>query len=241
MNTTGAPNSTLYLIPTPLNQGEGADSLPLMTLQATRKINHFVVENAKTARAHLKRMGHPKPLAEVIMSILDEHTPQDSLPTLLQPLRDGHCLGLMSEAGCPAVADPGAALVALAHQQGFQVMPLPGPSSLMLALMASGLEGQRFAFHGYLPVEETPRREKILLLEKRSRQNHETQQVIETPYRNATLWQSLLKHLSPSTRLAVACDLESALPLIATKTVATWRAQEMPLFQKRPVVYSFLA
>lgn len=232
---------TLYLIPTPLHEGEGADGLPAITLQAARALNHFVVENPKTARAHLKRMGHPKPLAEIQMTTLDEHTHKDLIPALLQPLKDGASMGLMSEAGCPAVADPGAALVAMAHKEGFSVVPLPGPSSLMMALMASGLEGQRFAFQGYLPVEENQRREQLLLLEKRSRQNRETQQVIETPYRNAALWQALLKHLAPATRLAVACDLEGKEPIIAMRTIAQWRQQDMPNFQKRPAVYSFLA
>jgi 16S rRNA (cytidine1402-2'-O)-methyltransferase len=231
----------LYLIPTPLNDGEGCASLPEITLKTARALNHFVVENPKTARNHLKRMGYPRPLAEAFMATLDQHTVPNALPELLKPLEQGHPLGIMSEAGCPAVADPGALLVALAHQKGFSVVPLPGPSSLMLALMASGLEGQRFAFHGYLPVEDNERKEKLQLLEKRSRQNRETQQVIETPYRNGALWQGLLKHLAPGTRLSVACDLEGTEPYIATQSVAQWRKTDTPPFQKRPTVFSFLA
>lgn len=241
MNIANTPQPALYLIPTPLNEGENAFSLPQVTLTVARGLDHFVVENAKTARGHLKRMGYPRPLASVSMVTLDQNTPIDAIAQLLEPLAQGNPLGLMSEAGCPAVADPGALLVAMAHQQGFSVVPLPGPSSLIMALMASGLEGQRFAFHGYLPVGEHPRQEKISALEKRSRQNRETQQVIETPYRNVALWQSLLKHLAPGTRLAVACDLEGSQPYVSTRTVSQWRQLETPPFQKRPTVFSFLA
>lgn len=238
--TTNA-NGRLILLPTPLVDEGGADTLPEPTLSALRRLRHFVVENAKTARRVLKTCGYPGPLQSLNMGVLDEHTRDDDLPALLEPLRLGHDLGLMSEAGCPAVADPGARLVRLAHAAGIRVIPMPGPSSLLLALMASGLEGQRFAFQGYLPVDAATRRSRILHLEQRSRRERETQIVIETPYRNEALWSALLETLQPGTLLCAAFDLTAPAETVRTATVAAWRNIPPPPFSRRPSVFLFLA
>ncbi|MCA1979235.1 MAG: SAM-dependent methyltransferase, partial [Thiobacillus sp.] len=165
---------TLYLIPVPLGPVAPDTCLPPDTLAVARRVEHFVVERAKTARAHLKAMGHPLPMQQIDMRELNEHTPASDIDALLAPLRAGHDVGLLSEAGCPAVADPGAGLVRAAHAAGIPVVPLVGPSSILLALMASGLSGQRFAFHGYLPAKEPERTRHIQELEKRARHDRAT-------------------------------------------------------------------
>ncbi len=237
----GAVPGRLVLVPVPLTEGGGASALPEVTLAALHGLRHFVVENAKTARRVLKACGHPGPLQSLDMAVLDEHTPEGGLPALLAPLRAGADLGLMSEAGCPAVADPGARLVRLAHAEGVRVVPLPGPSALLLALMASGLEGQRFAFQGYLPVEAGARRERIRSLEQRSRRERETQILIETPYRNATLWAALLDALEPGTLLCAASALTGPAETVRTAGVAAWRKSEAPFREREPCVFLFLA
>ncbi len=231
----------LYLIPVPLSEGDGITHLPAAVVERVRTLDHFVVEEAKTARRILKLLGHPTPLARLNMATLNEHTPFADVDALLQPLGAGYDLGLMSEAGCPAVADPGAQLVRLAHQQGYTVIPMVGPSSILLALMASGLEGQRFAFHGYLPVDAAARRARIEQLEKRSRGTSETEILIETPYRNTALLGALLETLSPATLLCVACDLTGAQQQIRTATVAEWRSAPQILPQRTPAVFLLLA
>ena len=176
---------SLYLIPVPLGPVSPETCLPPDTLAVARRLDHFVVERAKTARAHLKAMGHPQPIQALHLEELNEHTPATAIATLLAPLKAGHDVGLLSEAGCPAVADPGAALVLAAHRADIRVVPLIGPSSILLALMASGLGGQRFAFHGYLPAKEPERSQAIRELEKTARRDRATQLFIETPYRSA--------------------------------------------------------
>ncbi len=215
--------------------------LPMAVIEKARSLRHFVVEEAKTARRILKSMGHPTPLAQLHMATLNEHTPASEVAALLAPLGAGFDVGLMSEAGCPAVADPGAQLVRLAHAQGYTVIPMVGPSSILLALMASGLEGQRFAFQGYLPVDAAARRTRIEQLEKRSRSARETQILIETPYRNAALLGALLDTLSPATLLCVACDLTGPQQSIHTRPVATWRNAPEILPDRTPAVFLFLA
>jgi 16S rRNA (cytidine1402-2'-O)-methyltransferase len=227
----------LYCIPTPLG-GTPQDSLPAAALENVRELEFFVVENAKTARAFLSAVGMPRALRDLSIATLDEHT--KDVRTLLQPLRDGKALGLLSEAGCPAIADPGAALVEAAHGEGFRVVPLVGPSSLMLALMASGLEGQRFAFCGYLPREKPEREKRIRELEKRSRLEKETQLFIETPYRNDALLTSLVECCAPGTRLCVAADLTLPSESIQTKTIAEWRKVSAAI-GKRPAVFLLYA
>jgi len=232
----------LYAIPTPLG-GAPADALPVSALEKIRTLESFVVENPKSARAFLSAVKMPRPLQELSLATLDEHTAPRELAALLEPLREGRSLGLLSEAGCPAIADPGAALVEAAHREGFRVVPLIGPSSLILALMASGLEGQRFAFCGYLPREKDERERKIRELEKRSRSERETQIFIETPYRNDVLLTSLLAICNPGTRVCVAADLTLPAESIKTKTIAEWKntSDTSAAIGKRPAVFLLYA
>jgi 16S rRNA (cytidine1402-2'-O)-methyltransferase len=229
----------LYAIPAPLG-GTAADALPASALETVRGIRDFVAENPKTARAFLASLQMPWPIAEISMTRLDEHTSADAVPALLAPLHAGRSLGLLSEAGCPAIADPGAALVEVAHREGFRVVPLIGPSSITLALMASGLEGQRFAFCGYLPREAKERARRIREIEQRSRRESETQIFIETPYRNDVLAAALLEACAPSTRLCLASDLTLPTERIVTRTVSEWR-EAVPKLGKKPTVFLLLA
>jgi 16S rRNA (cytidine1402-2'-O)-methyltransferase len=220
----------LYAIPTPLG-GTPAEALPAPALQIVKSLKDFVVENAKSARAFLGAVGMP--VRELSIKTIDEGE-------LLQPLREGRAMGLLSEAGCPAIADPGAALVEAAHREGFRVVPLVGPSSITLALMASGLEGQRFAFCGYLPREAPDRARRIRELEARSRKEKETEIFIETPYRSDALLGALLESCSPATKLCVAAELTLPSETIATKSVAQWRRAK-PVLGRRPAVFLLLA
>lgn len=215
--------ATLYLIPVPLGPVSPEACLPPDTLAVARRLEHFVVERAKTARAHLKAMAHPLPLQQIDIQELNEHTPAAAIADLLAPLHAGHDLGLLSEAGCPAVADPGANLVRAAHAAGISVVPLIGPSSILLALMASGLGGQRFAFHGYLPAKEPERSQKIRELEKTARRDSATQLFIETPYRSAALLDALAATLAPDTLISIGADLTLPGQLIQTRSARTWR------------------
>jgi 16S rRNA (cytidine1402-2'-O)-methyltransferase len=207
--------------------------LPISALDTVRSLKDFVAENAKSARAFLGALGMP--VRELSISTVDGDVAQ-----LLNPLRERRSLGLLSEAGCPAIADPGAALVEAAHREGFRVVPLVGPSSIVLALMASGLEGQRFAFSGYLPREAPDRVKKIRELEQRSRREQQTEIFIETPYRNDALLAALLETCSPKARLCVAADLTLPTETVISKTVAEWRRAKAAI-GRRPAVYLLLA
>jgi 16S rRNA (cytidine1402-2'-O)-methyltransferase len=224
----------LYAIPTPLG-GAAADCLPVSALETVRTLRHFVVENAKTARAFLKEIGLPGPLQDLDIAVLEGDVAQ-----YLEKLQANLSIGLLSEAGCPAIADPGAALVAAAQDAGIQVVPLVGPSSIVLALMASGLEGQRFAFCGYLPREGEERKKKIRELASRSRQGRETQIFIETPYRNDAMLAALLEVLPATTSLCLATDLTLSSEAIRTQPVSRWR-ETRPVVGKRPTVFLFLS
>ena len=228
-------SGTLFLIPAPLGD-ETIAWLPEGERARVVHISHFVVEAEKTARKHLKALGVTTPIRELSMSTLNEHTKEADVGALLAPLKAGHDVGLISEAGCPAVADPGAQLVALAHKHGIRVEPLIGPSSILLALMASGANGQCFAFHGYLPVDAAEKAKLVKELEQRSRKNNETQLFIETPYRNNALLQQLREMLAPSTRLAVACDLTLPTQTIVSHRVQDW-PQTPPDLHKRPAIF----
>ena len=232
---------TLYLIPVPLGPTTPKDSLPANVLETIRPLTYFVVEEAKTARAFLKAAGTDTPLQALQIEELNEHTKADALDRLLAPLRAGNDIGLLSEAGCPAVADPGANLVALAQKENRRVVPLIGPSSLLLALMASGLNGQRFAFQGYLPAKEIERSKAIRDLETESRKRQQTQLFIETPYRNTAMFQSILQSCQPKTRLTVATDLTLTSEYVVTKTIQQWKKQTPPEIERRPTVFLLLA
>ena len=229
-------NGTLYLIPVPLGPVSPDTCLPPDTLAVARRLEYFVVERAKTARAHFKAMGHPQPIQSLQIEELNEHTTAAAIPQLLAPLKAGHDVGLLSEAGCPAVADPGAALVMAAHRDNIPVVPLIGPSSILLALMASGLGGQRFAFHGYLPAKEPERSHKIRELEIAARRDKATQLFIETPYRSLALMEALATKLSPSTFISVGADLSLPGQLIQTRSAKNWRGQT-DMLKDRLVVY----
>ena len=232
---------TLYLIPVPLGPTAPQDSLPANVLATVRPLTYFVVEQAKTARAFLKAAGTDTPLQELQLEELNEHTKADALDRLLAPLRSDHDVGLLSEAGCPAVADPGANLVALAQQENIRVVPLIGPSSLLLALMASGLNGQRFAFLGYLPAKEAERTKALRDLESDSRKHKQTQLFIETPYRNKAMFEGILQTCSPTTRLTVATDLTLPSESVVTLTIAQWKKKTPPEIERRPTVFLLLA
>lgn len=232
---------TLYLIPVPLGPTPPQESLPANVLNVIRPLKHFVVEQAKTARAFLKAAGTDTPLQELQLTELNEHTKDDALDRLLAPLRNGEDVGLLSEAGCPAVADPGANLVALAQKESIRVVPLIGPSSLLLALMASGLNGQRFAFQGYLPAKEADRTKTLCDLENESRKRQQTQLFIETPYRNRQMFDSILQSCRPGTRLAIATDLTLPGESVLTRTIAQWKKQTPPEIERRPTVFLLLA
>lgn len=234
-------SGTLYLIPVPLGPNAPEEVLPAPVLQRTHQLSHFVAENAKSARAFLKAARHPLPLQQIAISELNEHTREADVAALLAPLRAGTDVGLISEAGCPAVADPGANLVAQAQQEGIRVVPMIGPSSLLLALMASGLSGQNFAFHGYLPAKEDERKRRLKELEAESKRHRQTQLFIETPYRNRQMLETLLSACTPQTRLCIATDLSLPSETVTTLPVSAWRKKEAPDIDRRPTVFLLLA
>jgi len=231
---------TLYLIPTPLGETALDTILPEQVRAIAARLDTFVVEHPKTARAFLKQIGTHAPLQQLNLLVLDEHTPETELATLLAPLLAGKDVGLISEAGCPAVADPGANLVRLAHQKKIRVVPLAGPSSILLSLMASGLSGQRFSFHGYLPVDKAERKKKLLELEQASASRNETQIFIETPYRNRQMLEAIVETCGAATSVCVSVDVTLVTEWIQTKAVAEWKKQ-LPEIDKRPAVFLLLA
>jgi len=227
---------TLYLIPTPLGDSPLSRVLPEETRNIAAGLTTFVVEQAKTARAFLKQLPTTTPLQQLTLLELNEHTPASDLEALIAPLLAGQDVGLISEAGCPAVADPGANLVRLAHRHGIRVRPLTGPSSILLALMGSGLVGQRFAFHGYLPTKPDERAKSLRELEKRAQKEDAAQVFIETPYRNHAMLETILTSCQADTLLTIACDLTLESEFLATRKVASWRGN-LPDIQKRPAVF----
>ncbi|MBQ9310599.1 MAG: SAM-dependent methyltransferase [Bacteroidales bacterium] len=229
----------LYLIPSPLGEYDPAEVIPAGTLGVLRSLHCFVVEEVRTARRYLSAAGLKGHIAELEFHELNEHTAPAEVTSLLK-LFDSGDVGLISEAGLPAVADPGASLVALCHSNGIQVVPLCGPSSLMLALMASGLDGQSFAFRGYLPAKTEERRSAIRRTEKDSAALHQTQIFIETPYRNDALLTDLIATLAPGTRLCIAADITLPDSLILTKTISEWKKNSITI-GKRPCVFLILA
>jgi 16S rRNA (cytidine1402-2'-O)-methyltransferase len=255
-NTT--PLGKLVLMPNTLDFGcdlaaapSIQNALPRAVIEQAAQLTHWVAENAKTTRAFLKRVNEVAPLAEALQNISivelprppkgQTNPPPQDLKPLLEPAWAGHDIGLISEAGLPAVADPGAALVQAAHAAGLQVQVLCGPSALLLALAASGLHGQSFAFVGYLPVNEGQRAARLRELESLSKRQQQTQLLIETPYRNAALWAALIAQLQPSTRLSVSCGLTLPQGFSITRTVAQWRQQALQLPNDTPAVFCFLA
>lgn len=232
---------SLYLIPVNLADPiKPSAILPNEVISTVLRLDYFIAENAKTARAFLKAMGTSRPLNAIAIHELDKHTTTETSKQLLAPILEGHDLGLVSEAGAPAIADPGAVIVALAHEQGIPVLPQVGPSSILLGLMASGLNGQRFSFQGYLPQDKTARCKVIEELERESRQKQMTQIFIETPYRNQALFTVLIASLAPTTRLCIATDLTGQYQKIQTLSVSAWHKRNISL-AKLPTIFLFLA
>ena len=232
---------TLYLIPVTLGDAAISKALPPDVVSIAQKLDTFIVENEKTARRFLGVIKTLKPVRELTMLTLNEHTNDKELPALLAPLLEGRDVGLMSEAGCPGIADPGAQLAAQAHRKGIRVAPLVGPSSILLGLMASGLDGQRFTFLGYLPSEKAARIQTLREIEQASRKKRETQIFIETPYRNQHLLEDMLASCSGDTRLCVACNVSLESELIVTKRIADWKNAPLPDLHKKPTVFLLLA
>jgi 16S rRNA (cytidine1402-2'-O)-methyltransferase len=237
-------SGTLYLLPCPIADGSLAAALPPMVMEIGRRIDRFLVEDAKSARAFLKELGHPKPMRDVAIVEIGHQPRTEDLDGWLAPLAEGHDVAVISEAGCPAIADPGGTIVAAAHARGFRVRPLVGPSSILLALMGSGLEGQRFRFHGYLPIAAEARTAALKSLERDSKSRNETQVFIETPYRSASMFDAMLTCCAPSTRLAIAIDLTGEDEFLAMRSIQLWKqssAERHPPFERRPAVFCLLA
>ena len=226
----------LYLIPTTLGDNEPLEVLPISIKRAVENINYFIVENEKSARRFIKKINPRKSQPGLHIELLNKYTEASSITTFLDPCEQGEDVGILSEAGCPGVADPGADVVAIAHERGIRVVPLVGPSSILLALMASGLNGQNFAFNGYLPIDNHERKLELKALEKLSREKGQTQIFIETPYRNDKLFGELLKVLSNKTQLCVATDITLATEQITTTTVEEWKDIVIEL-HKRPTIF----
>jgi 16S rRNA (cytidine1402-2'-O)-methyltransferase len=226
----------LYLIPTTLGDSPPLEVLPISIKRAIESIDHYVVENEKTARHFIKKMSPRKSQPSLHLFVLNKFTEATEIPSFLEPCLAGYDMGILSEAGCPGIADPGAAVVQLAHQKYIQVVPLVGPSSIVLALMASGLNGQNFAFNGYLPIDSAVRRKEIKRLEKKSREEQQSQIFIETPYRNNKLLEELHKSLAGDTSVCVACDLTLSTEFISTRKASAWKNEKVDL-HKRPAIF----
>jgi len=226
----------LILIPTLLGSGEPAQHLSLQVLEAVCTLKYFVVEELRTARRYLKQVNRNINIDEITFFVLNEHTQEFAFDDFLGPINRGENVGLMSEAGLPALADPGASLISLAHRNNIRVRPLSGPSSIALALCASGMNGQNFAFNGYLPVNRMERVKKLLQLEKCSFDNRQCQIFIETPYRNMHVFEDIIAHLKPSTKICVASNITHNDEFIQTKSVVEWKKFEIDL-NKKPTVF----
>ena len=234
--TTSGDKGKLYLVPSPLGDNAPEEVIPGPVLEILGHIGTFVVEEARTARRYLSKAGLKGHIDGLEFHELNEHTSREEIEGYLSLFDGGNDVALISEAGLPAVADPGAQLVALAHRHGISVIPLVGPSSLMLALMSSGLNGQSFAFCGYLPAKRDERRSKLKSIEKISAASGQTQIFIETPYRNHRLIDDLVRHCRPATRLCVACDISCPTEEIHTRTIAEWSKARYDI-QKRPAIF----
>ncbi|OOQ58592.1 SAM-dependent methyltransferase [Mucilaginibacter pedocola] len=227
---------TLFLIPVPLADEVAAKSFTPYLVDTINSVKEYIVENSKTARRFLKEAGLKTPQSELIVHDYGKHNRDSGLGEFFTGLMAGNDVGLMSEAGCPGIADPGADIVAEAHRKGIKVVPLVGPSSILLALMASGFNGQSFTFHGYIPIDKVERAKKIKDMESLAEKNKQTQLFIETPFRNDSMLDDVLKTCKPQTRLCIACDITAATEFIKTLTIADWKKQ-VPDLRKRPAIF----
>lgn len=228
--------AALYLIPVPLSDGPTSDVLPQRNIAIVGEIGHFIVENVRSARRFLRQCSRDIDIDSLTFSTLDEHTQPEEVAAMLQPLREGHAMGIISEAGCPAIADPGADAVAIAQREGLKVVPLVGPSSIVMSLMASGFNGQSFAFVGYLPIEPRQRLRKLRDMEQCIDRLDQTQIFIETPYRNNKLIAELAKSLPPRLRLCVASDITGQNETIVTRTIGEWARAKYD-YNKIPTIF----
>lgn len=226
----------LYLIPTRLGDNPPLEVLPLSIKKIIERLDDYIVENEKTARRFIKRVVPNKSQPNLKLKILNKYTQESELNGFLNPCLDGISMGLISEAGCPAIADPGADIVNIAHELGIKVVPLVGPSSILLALMSSGMNGQSFAFNGYLPIDKHERKQQIKVLEKRSSELNQSQLFIETPYRNNQMLTDLAATLHPNTKVCVACDLTLPSEFIKTQSAKAWKTNTED-FHKRPAIF----
>lgn len=226
----------LFLIPTTLGESELTDVLPSKIKEIILLCNYYIVENEKTARQFIKKICPEKIQADLQISVLNKHTSAEEFSSFLTPIEKGNSIGIISEAGCPAIADPGADVVAIAHSKNIIVEPLVGPSSIILAMMASGLNGQSFAFNGYLPIDKISRKQILKKLEQKVKTENQSQLFIETPYRNDKLLQDMLQILSDNVKICVACDITLASQFIKTQSVRQWKKQPIDL-HKRPTIF----
>lgn len=226
----------LYLIPTSLGETDLDRILPAYNNEIVNRLDFFIVEDVRTARRFLKKINPATDIDSKTFYLLNQHTRPEEIAGFLKPLNEGREVGIISEAGCPAIADPGADVVAIAQEKGFKVVPLVGPSSILLALMASGFNGQSFAFNGYLPVQPADRTKAIKRLENRAHNEKQSQIFIETPYRNMKMLQDIISVCQPSTRLCIAADITLETEFIRTKTIKNWKNQ-LPDLNKRPCIF----
>lgn len=232
---------TLYMIPVTLGDDNLSYVIPADVIQLVKGLEYFVVENEKSARRFLGSVKTNKPVRELNFQLLNEHSAEKDLPELIAPLLAGHNVGMLSEAGCPGIADPGATLAALAHRKGIKVSPLVGPSSILLSLMASGFNGQQFTFLGYLPSDKAARVIKLKEIEIQSEHLNETQIFIETPYRNQHMLEDILASCSANTKLCIARNVSLEDELIVSKTIAEWKKNVLPDLHKQPTVFLLIA
>lgn len=230
------PKGKLYLIPTTLGETSALEVLPISVKKVVELVDHYIVENEKAARRSIKAISASKSQPSLQLNFLNKFTEASEIPGYLEPCLQGIHMGLLSDAGVPGVADPGAEVVKIAHQKGIQVVPLVGPSSILMAMMASGMNGQNFAFNGYLPIEQKQRKMELKRLEKLSHDTGQSQLFIETPYRNDKMLQDIVNALHSETQVCVACDITLPTEYIATQSAARWKA-EMPDLHKRPAIF----
>lgn len=226
----------IYLIPCPLGDTPPLEVLPLSVKKAVEIIDHYIVENEKAARRFIKSIVPKKSQPDLHIETINKFTDENDIPNMLMPCYEGHHMGIISDAGCPGIADPGASVVAQAHSKGIKVIPLVGPSSILMAMMASGFNGQNFAFNGYLPIDKQERKRELKRLEKLSEEQNQSQLFIETPYRNNQLLESLLIALHPQTQICVACDISLPTEYIVTQSVESWKKTRVDL-HKRPTLF----
>lgn len=226
----------LYLIPCRLGENSPLEVLPLLVKKAVENIDHYIVEHEKSARRFIKAVASKKSQSSLHIEEINKFTKPQDIPQMLEPCLKGQDVGVISDAGCPGIADPGAAVVAEAHKNGIKVVPLVGPSSILLAMMASGFNGQNFAFNGYLPIDKAERKAKIKQLEKRSIQDNQSQLFIETPYRNNQMLESLTTALQKNTDICVACDITLSTEFIRTESTQNWKRIKVDL-HKRPTMF----